>query len=71
VAPATVLRAGANALSAWLQPAPGHTLVQHLYIVDPMGNWMMRVPADPEPAKLKRDLERLMRASASWDEPGR
>ena len=36
-------------------------------IVDPLGNWMMRVPADPDPAKRKRDVERLLRASAGWD----
>jgi len=32
---------------------------------------MMRSPADPEPARLKRDVEKLLRASASWDLPGR
>jgi hypothetical protein len=31
----------------------------------------MRVPADPQPTRLKRDVERLLRASASWDTPGR
>jgi hypothetical protein len=67
----TVLRAEPSALAEWLQPAVGHALAQHLYLVDPLGNWMMRVPADPEPAKLKRDVERLLRASASWDKPGR
>jgi hypothetical protein len=36
-----------------------------------MGEWMMRMPATPEPTKVKRDLERLLRASASWDTPGR
>jgi hypothetical protein len=36
-----------------------------------MGAWLMRAPVDPEPAKLKRDLERLLRASAGWDTPGR
>ena len=69
--PATVLQVPRAALSAWLSPAADHTLEQHLYIVDPMGNWMMRVPADPEPARLKRDIEKLLRASASWDLPGR
>ena len=68
---ATVLRVPAKALASWLQPAPGQALEDHLYIVDPMGNWMMRVPANPDPAKLKRDLEKLLRASASWDKPGR
>jgi hypothetical protein len=68
---ATVLRVPARALSAWLQPATGQALEDHLYIVDPLGNWMMRVPANPEPAKLKRDIEKLLRASAGWDRPGR
>ena len=68
---ATVLRVPARALAQWLQPAAGHALEDHLYIVDPLGNWMMRVPTNPEPAKLKRDIERLLRASAGWDKPGR
>jgi hypothetical protein len=46
-------------------------LEEHLYIVDPMGNWMMRVPPQPDAAKLKRDIEKLMRGSAGWDKPGR
>jgi hypothetical protein len=68
---AHVLRVPREALSAWLSPAPGQTLDQHLYLVDPMAQWMMRVPPNPDPAKLKRDIERLLRASASWDMPGR
>ena len=71
VAPATVLQVPGGALADWLQPAAGHRLEQHMAIVDPMGNWMMRVPADPEPGRLKRDVEKLLRASASWDLPGR
>jgi len=31
----------------------------------------MRAPVDPDPKKLKADLERLLKASASWDTPGR
>ena len=65
----TVLRA--PDLSLWLEPAPGRSLEDHLYIVDPLGHWMMRVPPDPDPAKLKRDVEKLMRASAGWDKAGR
>ncbi|MEO5695996.1 MAG: hypothetical protein ABIQ60_02545 [Burkholderiaceae bacterium] len=67
----TVLRVSAPALAGWLRPASGRAVADNLYIVDPMGNWVMRVPADPEPAKLKRDLEKLLRASSSWDQPGR
>ena len=67
----TVLRAPKSALAAWLAPAAGHALTAHLYVIDPLGNWMMRSPAEPEPGKLKRDVEKLLRASAGWDKPGR
>lgn len=72
VAPATrVLRVRHAALAQWLAPAAGESLASHLYIVDPMGQWMMRAPVQPDPAKLKRDIERLLRASSSWDRAGR
>jgi hypothetical protein len=67
----TVLRADPAALGRWLEPEAGHALQDHLYVVDPMGEWMMRAPADPAPAKLKRDLARLLAASSSWDQAGR
>jgi hypothetical protein len=70
-ASATVLKVPREALAAWLQPANGEALEAHMYVIDPMGNYMMRVPPNPEPAKLKRDLEKLLRASSSWDTPGR
>ncbi|MEO7851572.1 MAG: hypothetical protein ABIR94_04840 [Rubrivivax sp.] len=65
------LRVSDEQLRAWLQPEPGHALEEHLYLVDPMGEWMMRAPVDAEPGKLKRDLDKLLRASASWDRVGR
>ena len=71
---ATVLRVDDAQLAAWLAPAAGRRLADHLYVVDPMGHWMMRFPADLDLAgagKARRDLERLLRASASWDQPGR
>lgn len=71
---ASVLRLDGAALAQWLAPAPGHALSEHLYVVDPMGNWMMRFPAHMDAAaaaQAKRDLERLLRASASWDTAGR
>ena len=66
-----VLRAPRDALAAWLAPAEGAGLDDHLYLVDPMGEWMMRFPVDASPAKVKRDLDRLLRASSSWDRAGR
>lgn len=71
---ATVLRVPVAGLSAWLAPASGHQLAEHLYVVDPMGHWMLRFPANLDlasAAKAKLDLERLLRASASWDQAGR
>jgi len=67
----SVLRASRAQIAAWLQPEPGHALEDHLYLVDPLGNWMMRAPPDADPVRLKKDLERLLRAAASWDLPGR
>lgn len=68
---ATALHAAPQALADWLKPASGHALEDHVYVVDPMGRWMMRAPVDPDPPKFKRDIERLLRASASWDQAGR
>ena len=71
---ATVLRVPPTDLAAWLAPAKGHSLAQHLYVVDPIGNWMMRFPVGLDrttASRAKRDLERLLRASAFWDQAGR
>ena len=71
---AVVLQLDAAQLATWLEPAPGQRLGDHLYVVDPMGNFMMRFPANMDvasAAKAKRDLERLLKASASWDKAGR
>jgi hypothetical protein len=71
---ATVLRLPADRLARWLEPAPGQALSDHLYLVDPLGHWMMRFPAAMDmagAARAKRDIDRLLRAAASWDKPGR
>jgi hypothetical protein len=68
---ATAYRVPREAIAAWLEPADGGPLEGHVYLVDPMGQWMMRAPVDPDPPRFKRDVERLLRASASWDQPGR
>lgn len=71
---AVVLRVDRGELAQWLAPAHGGQLSNHLYMVDPMGHWMMRFPPGDDVAsatKIRKDLERLMRASAGWDLPGR
>ena len=35
----------------------------HIYLADPLGNVMMRFPADAEPRRMLKDLERLLKAS--------
>jgi hypothetical protein len=74
LARATVLRVPPAELAGWLAAAPGHRLDEHLFLVDPLGNLMMRFPASLDAAtamQAKRDLDRLMRASDGWDRPGR
>ena len=69
---ATVLSVPREAAAAWLDPgAAAARLDTSIYVVDPMGRLMMRFPAGGDPSGMKRDLERLLRASASWDRPGR
>jgi hypothetical protein len=71
---AHVLRLDAASVQNWISPAQGQQLQDHLYVVDPMGNFMMRFPANmdvPSASKAKRDLERLLKASSSWDNAGR
>jgi hypothetical protein len=71
---ATVIRVPAADLATWLQPQAGHALQDHLYLVDPLGKWMMRFPAriDAQAAvNVRRDLDRLLRASVHWDKAGR
>jgi len=41
---------------------PGNTL-DHIYVVDPLGNLMMRFPRDPDPSQVIKDLQRLLKYS--------
>jgi cytochrome oxidase Cu insertion factor (SCO1/SenC/PrrC family) len=42
--------------------APGASS-DHIYLVDPLGNLMMRFPRDPDPKLMIKDLARLLKAS--------
>jgi hypothetical protein len=48
--------------SAALSEFPGNA-IDHIYLIDPLGNLMMRFPRDPDPSKLLKDLQRLLRLS--------
>ena len=45
-----------------LKAFPGNP-TQHIYVVDPLGNLMMRYPPDPDPSKMIKDLQRLLKYS--------
>ena len=51
--------AGALAGAFPAEGAPGN----HLYVVDPLGNLMMRYPRDPDPSRMLKDLQRLLRVA--------
>lgn len=35
----------------------------HIYLVDPLGNLMMRYPREPDPSRMLKDLKRLIKVS--------
>jgi len=37
--------------------------VQNIFMIDPLGNLILRYPADPDIKRMAKDLERLLRAS--------
>ncbi len=43
-------------------PAEG-SVRDHVYLVDPLGNVVLRFPAGADPARMVKDLSRLLRAS--------
>lgn len=71
---ATVLRIDSQAVSAWLPVPEGKVVQDFFYVVDPMGNVMMRFPSRMDSAaaaKAKRDMEHVLKASLAWDTAGR
>jgi cytochrome oxidase Cu insertion factor (SCO1/SenC/PrrC family) len=59
-----VLRVSKSAVQGWLPVEAGGDASQHMYLIDPLGNLMMRFPKDADPAKVKKDLGKLLKASS-------
>lgn len=38
----------------------------YIFVVDPLGNLMMRYPPDVDPSKIKKDISKLLRLSSGW-----
>ena len=56
-----LVRAGGGVVAKRF-PAP-EAVSDHIYVIDPLGNLMMRYPRDPDPRRMIRDLTRLLKAS--------
>jgi cytochrome oxidase Cu insertion factor (SCO1/SenC/PrrC family) len=59
-----MLRAPADVVYKWLPVEQGGNAAEHIYLVDPRGNLMMRFPKQPDPSKVKKDIGKLLKASA-------
>ena len=58
------LRAPADAVAKWLPLEQGGKVEEHIFLIDPLGNLMMRFPKDADPSKVKKDIYKLLKASA-------
>ncbi len=70
----TVLRVSAAVLHAWLGEMTLDQATQQLFVIDPQGHAMLRMPADmqgKQASAAKNMLQKLLMASVVWDKPGR
>lgn len=63
-----MLRAPGQAVATWLPADPGTSQADHIYLIDPLGNLMMRFPKDPDRTqarkKMHKDIAKLLKASS-------
>ena len=70
----TILRITEPVLKAWLGDLPLDQAAQYLFVIDPQGHAMLRMPADmngKQANAAKNLLQKLLMASVVWDKPGR
>ncbi len=58
-----MLSADPAALAQWLPATDATKDTDHIYLVDPNGNLMMRFPAHPDPSKIRSDITKLLKWS--------
>lgn len=58
-----MLRVKPERMKTWLPVDGGTNMADHLYLIDPLGNLMMRYPKDADPNKIKKDIVKLLKAS--------
>jgi hypothetical protein len=59
-----IIKTDETILGKWLPVDEGTKIQDHIYIIDPLGNLMMRFPKDADANKIKKDLSKLLKASA-------
>jgi len=63
-----MLHADRDAVAKWLPVDPGTKAEDHIYLIDPLGNLMMRFPVDPDQSKMRKkmyqDIAKLLKASS-------
>ncbi|WP_394779008.1 SCO family protein [Undibacterium sp.] len=59
-----MLHAKPDLVKAWLPVEQGTDIRDHIYMIDPLGNLMMRFPKDADPNKIKKDIIKLLKASS-------
>jgi hypothetical protein len=59
-----LLRAPGDTVGQWLPAEQGTTPSDHIYLIDPLGNLMMRFPREPDVRKVYKDIAKLLKASA-------
>lgn len=59
-----ILRVKPSELVNWLPVEQGGRLEDHIFLVDPRSNLMMRFPKNPEPRRVHKDIAKLLKASA-------
>ncbi|ELA00472.1 MULTISPECIES: SCO family protein [Cupriavidus] len=57
------LRMDRATIAQWLPAEDGARAEDAIYLVDPLGNLMMRWPKDPDPKKISSDLKKLLKYS--------
>jgi len=58
-----IVREPDASLMAALPVPEGGSLRDHIYLVDPLGNLMMRYPPDADPTRIRKDMTRLLKYS--------
>jgi peroxiredoxin len=74
LAETTILRTSSAVLQAWLGEMPMEAAMQQMFVIDPQGHAMLRMPADmngKQANAAKNLLQKLLMASVVWDQPGR